>query len=402
MLTRTYAQCTVCHAKFIVRAGIGLEKICNHTFDCPTCFTPITAIAKTGSPPIAWIEMSENAQVIPEDSTITECVNLHPAIAFRPDEFKSPIAFASPMYLEMIHPYLRAPSDARMRDAATEFEIPDTSDVWKTIRNIITLEMKGDAAGILQTQVQQYSAKRKVYSPHFTCTTSFKSIASFFDDIFYPAFGNLRHPLKKIVGALKVNYSSELEKFSEFYRAELEQANIERYLSTFNDYFRHYDQYRQMLAHARVSDDSVDDLVVGSKNFDEIRLYYGQAYETLTSSYVTLACLNNISQGRSYDQFATMTLSKYIKDVDKSKRSNPFNSNPELHAFTAFEDGTLRNGSHHASFWRDGNLVKFKSGGTGAERNMSLSRYLHFCNGITISTAALFVLELEFFSSIRL
>jgi hypothetical protein len=163
-----------------------------------------------------------------------------------------------------------------------------------------------------------------------------------------------------------------------------------------------FDQFRQVLTHVRVGSDDVDDLVVGSKRFDEIKLYFGQAYETLTSSYTTLACLNNIAAGRAFDQFQSMTLTKYINDVEKAKKSNPFASVPVLHAFTQFENSSLRNGSHHAAIWREGDLIKFRSGGTGAEKDMAYSRYLHICNGITISIAALFLVELEMFSDIAL
>ena len=170
--------------------------------------------------------------------------------------------------------------------------------------------------------------------------------------------------------------------------------------STFTDYFRYFDQFRQVLVHARVGDENVDDLVVGSKSFEEIKLYYGQAYEALTSAYVFPAALFNLSQGRQFDMFASMTLKKYVSDVEKSKRANPFSGVPALAAFSKFEDSSLRNGSHHASIWREGELVKFRSGGTGAEREISFSRYMHTCNGITVALSALFLVELEFISAI--
>ena len=96
----------------------------------------------------------------------------------------------------------------------------------------------------------------------------------------------------------------------------------------------------------------------------------------------------------------SMTLTKYAKDVDKSKRSQPFADEPALIAFAQFENSGLRNGSHHASIWREGDVIKFRSGGTGAEKDIAYSRHLHICNGITIAIAALFLVELEMFSDI--
>jgi hypothetical protein len=94
-----------------------------------------------------------------------------------------------------------------------------------------------------------------------------------------------------------------------------------------------------------------------------------------------------------------MSLKKY-RELDKAKRSNPFLGTPELAAFAQYENSALRNGSHHASIWRDGDIIKFRSGGTGAQQEISYSRYMCLCNQITIAIAALMLVELEMFSAI--
>ena len=170
---------------------------------------------------------------------------------------------------------------------------------------------------------------------------------------------------------------------------------MRQYLSIFSDYFKIYNQLSQMVVHSRIGDEDVDDKIVGSKSFENVKLYYGQAYESITSFFVTFACLNNILMGRSYDKFQSMTLSKYIKDVSKEKKANPFELTQPFYAFTDGLDSTLRNGSHHASIWRDGEKILYRSGGTGAQREIAYSRYLHLCNKLTISLAALFIIELE-------
>lgn len=400
MVSREYGKCLVCGTKFILRVGIGLEKACQHTFDCPSCYSPITIEAKTGEPPAAWIEMKENIERIDEDAEATTVINLHPSFAFRLDDYHSPFAFASMQAGKLIHPHARVPSTSRFSDVALHFEVPNTAGIWPIVKNILTLAVKGDPAKVLPAQIGRYEAARREFKPDFLCTTPYKTAASFFDDIFFPAIGRLRSPLRQFAWNQKSTQELEFRRLRQFYIDELAQQNFDRYLSTFADYFKYFDQFRQVLAHARVGDDAVDDLIVGSKRFDDIKLYYGQAYEALTSAYTLLAVLFNLSQGRAFDSFASMTLKKYISDVEKAKRSNPFLGVPELASFTSFDDSALRNGSHHASIWRDGEIVKFRSGGTGAEREMSFSRYLHTCNGITISLAALFLVELEFMSSI--
>ncbi len=99
MVAREYAQCTVCLTRFVLRVGVGLEESCPHTFDCPSCHSPITVLAKAGPPPRVWVEMGENAVRVQEDPTITTYVNLHPSVAFRVDDYHSPTIFASFMLL---------------------------------------------------------------------------------------------------------------------------------------------------------------------------------------------------------------------------------------------------------------------------------------------------------------
>jgi hypothetical protein len=402
MVSREYGKCIVCDQQLILRVGIGLENVCQHTFDCPKCFTAITIEARLGEPPAAWIEMKENIKRIDKVIDAAVTVNLHPSFAFRLADYHSPVAFASMQAARLIHPHARVPADSRLIDVALHFEVPQTAQIWPIVKNILALAVKVDPANVLQSQVARYELARREFKPSFRCTTAFKAAASFLDDIFFPAIGNLRAPLRLFAKDLSTANDAEFQRLIDFYIAELQQQSFDRYLSTFADYFKYFDQFRQILAHARVGDEAVDDLIVGSKRFDDIKLYYGQAYETLTSSYTFLAALFNLSKGRKFDSFNSMTLKKYMSDVEKAKRSNPFLDVPVLASFTKFEDSALRNGSHHASIWRDGELVKFRSGGTGAEREMSFSRYIHACNGITIAIAALFLVELEFVSAIRL
>lgn len=400
-VVREYAQCTACNCRFILRVGVGVEASCTHTFDCPNCHTPISLDLLTGRPGQAWVKPREGVSVISRDDSIEMVVNLHPAFAFKRSDFRSQYAFASGYHISLVYGKIRT-SGGRGQDFATQFEVPETSKIWAIVRSVLVLTLKGDPGGILQKQIDAYESARRQYKPGFTCPAAFKCVASFFDDIFYPAIGRLRSPLRAFVRAQFDAYPIEMDRLKNYYRTHLQAQALERYLSTLSDYFRLFDQFRQVLTHVRVGSDDVDDLIVGSKRFDEIKLYYGQAYETLTSSYTTLACLNNVCAGRPFDEFKSMTLTKYLNDVEKSKKSNPFAGVPELRAFTAFENSSLRNGSHHASIWRDGDLIKFRSGGTGAERDMAYSRYMHCCNGITISIAALLLVELEFLSTMAL
>jgi len=398
MVIRDYCECKVCGQIYCIRAGVGLETKCEHQFDCPNCHSPIVLFVCMGTPPAAWIEYQENSDKAQykEDAIV---INLHPSIAFDFQDYHSPIVFASMKLTNLVAPYMRVPEDSRTRDVAQDFELPETKQLWEVVRNVLRLYQVGDPAGVISSQIARYQKNRQKYHEWFRCSTVFKCVASFFDDLMYPAIGNLRQPLRVLITHVRQSNSAELNRFQTYYRSELEKENLARYLSLFDDYISNFDQFRQLYVHARVADDNVDDLIVGAKSFEKVKLFYGQAYETLTSSYVTLACLNNIKQGRPFDVFQSMTLTKYIKDLDKSKKSNAFLMEPCLASFTKWDDSGLRNGSHHASIVRDGEKVKYRSGGTGAERELTYARYLHICNDVAITCAALMLVELQEFSS---
>src|SRR4051794_6492283 len=100
-------------------------------------------------------------------------------------------------------PYMRVPAGARARDVAQHFELPHTKQLWAIVDSVIRLHLQGDPAGVLQKQIAKYVEKRREFSPTFTCSTVFKCVASFLDDVFFPAIGNLRQPLRDLVHHLR-------------------------------------------------------------------------------------------------------------------------------------------------------------------------------------------------------
>ena len=57
-------------------------------------------------------------------------------------------------------------------------------------------------------------------------------------------------------------------------------------------------------------------------------MFYGNAFEHLTTHFVLPACLNNIVHGRSYHTFETLTLPEYLNLDKAAKASNPPKKNP--------------------------------------------------------------------------
>jgi len=391
VVIRGFGRCETCDSNYMLRAGVGIENYQLHTFDCLECELPILVAVRSRAPQ-AYFEAEENFYLCSEIEDDYTVINLHPNFAFKQDTIHKSNSFASIEYVRKITPHLRM-IPGKHQDTALQFDVPNAKDLWGIIKNILKLENKQGQEKALNKKINNYESQRKKYFPDTSINNPDEAISDFFDSLFYPRINQLFEPAKRFAESVKVSSPNQFNDFVNYYNDHLKEDQENRYISSFSDYFRIYTSLSQMMVHARLDDDDVDDRVVGSKFFDEIKLYYGQVYETLTAAFVTLACLNNIKSGRKFDQFNSMTLNKYLKDVDKSKRADPFAQVPEFGAFAADLDSALRNGSHHASIWRDGEKILFRSGGTGQERDITYARYLHLCNKVTIALAAIWLLD---------
>ena len=133
---------------------------------------------------------------------------------------------------------------------------------------------------------------------------------------------------------------------------------------------------------------------VTSINFSKSKMYYGNAFEVYTKNLTVLACLNNVYNGRRFDQFEKMTLKKYLT-IDKANRANPFSANPLLAPFAGCLNSSLRNATHHQGARLDKRgVIHYRTGGTGALRQIAYKDYVVACNEITIFLAVLLIHEL--------
>ena len=394
MVIKEYVQCTTCDEKYMLRVGVGIEPYEIHFFDCIGCDLPIT-IALQSNALHAHVKPLENVTIIEQqnddDFTI---INLHPNFAFDVDTINADFVFASMAYLQKIAPFMRMVPGV-FQDVAQQFDIPNATFLWGHIKKILLLRDQESKARIVEKTIRIYEQQRKKIFPDTSLTDHYQAAYNFFNGLFYPKFEKLLNPAQELFEKAKNNFPEEFKNYKNYYLSNLKKDSDQRYISILSDYFKLRTELCQMLIHARIDDFDIEDKVVGSRNFDIVKLFYGQAYETLTSQFITFSCINNILSGRKFDEFKTMNLNKYIKDLEKSKKANPFTDIHEFHSFATHLDSALRNGSHHASIWRDGVIVKYKSGGTGAEREMNYSRYLYLCNELIIAISALCLLEMN-------
>lgn len=116
-----------------------------------------------------------------------------------------------------------------------------------------------------------------------------------------------------------------------------------------NKYYELFDINYKFIVYI-ISDKKYDvkDFNFTDSQFDKIDMLYGNLFELLADLLLVNACINNIQNGRNYNEFEhkEYTLEKY-KDNTKANKSTPFKNNKYLYAFCEEFDSQIRNGSHH-------------------------------------------------------
>jgi hypothetical protein len=141
---RGYAQCETCGENYILRAGVGTERYQPHTFDCKSCGLPISVIVRANLPN-AHFEPEENVIIEDSEGESAVVLNLHPFFAFSSEEIHDLMAFPSLSYGSKIAPYLRLVPNRNFlgiqsQDMALQFDVPNASDLWTTVKNIFLLQ----------------------------------------------------------------------------------------------------------------------------------------------------------------------------------------------------------------------------------------------------------------------
>lgn len=396
MVISEVIKCSSCGEAYRARIGVGIDGYQQHYIDCIKCFLPIV-LAVRADPPNATIEATSNCEIIPRipDDQLT-IINFHPACAFNKEDLHDPRKFASMDMLSILHKHVRVHENQRMISLSHDFDVPNAPTKWsqlKTALQMLLNDKKDNAERIAKIYMKKRNEDGRYYIPGRNYS-HLSLLYEYLAKLHYPLAPAIAGPITDKLNVLKAE--GKLDDFYKFYRQEIKTENLQRYINILSSYMANRDHFGQLMYYARVSHDDIDDLIVSSKNFDSIKNFYGDAYETLTSNVTVLACINNITDGRSYDEFISMTLNKYIKDVSKENKTNPFKTNPLMSAFCESDlESTIRNGSHHASIWHDGEVIKYRSGGTGAQRDISYTRFLYLCNKLTIKIVALWFIEIH-------
>jgi hypothetical protein len=395
---RKSIKCLTCDQIATLRISVGHNSFQRHDFKCEGCEEPIgVGLHVDFKQAAAEVELCENCQKSDEEGDI---VNLDPHFVMPESMTKEDMSFSwmsesnyIGSYNNDIEPILTM-GNARPRQYVDIYErlggLNRTNDIWAVVKKAWSLH--NNRKNSLSEMVL-----RKYDAPGFTGRKNFGAVTvDFINRLTFPKRYSLTNSGLAELQEANKTYPLELRRFAKYYIETIKTDNMKRYFDTFSEFFDHYSEYDQSILYVKNMAPVPDGHVATSYGFDRTKMFYGNAYENYTSNIAVLACLQNVRSGRSFDQFNSMDLKKYIT-INKANRGNPFAQNEKLNPFLLCADSSLRNASHHQSMELidKGRNIQYRSGGTGGLQKISYSNYLEKCNDIVLSMASLFLFEAE-------
>jgi hypothetical protein len=346
-------------------------------------------------PPAVGIDLEENCELTDEDGVI---LNIGSGFVISRDRIHDEKYFPS---LDMPKPSeaeLRAIEEARPPGATGPMLVdlsvllgglPDAAGHWRSVRNAYRFSRTGQDERLKQALSELFDTGE----PREDLTIDGALIA-FFLRILSPR-GAPEH--KRLVEEFKRARESRPEEFWRL-RAEFlpkKWRRMDEYIDVFDHFFREYEEFNQTFLYARRSIPLPKNPYAASTNFENTKLYYGEAFEVIGSSIDILASVNNILSGRPFDQLDHISLRKY-RESDKGRRNEALRTNPELTRMVMEYDNRLRNASHHR--WlrlsHDRTEITYQEGGNGALQTISYAEYLWRCCALTFQLMILASVEL--------
>lgn len=394
MIVRNYIACETCGHIHTIRVSLGGHEVQTHTFNCIGCNEQIIISLDLDFKNASWkFNFIENAKQANQEGSV---INLDPDF---PIEKEMQHLDGISTRIGQFHKISKKQRELLGYDPSMSLEEAreiikfciNEKEEWKGLKKCWSLTKNGHDK-LAQKKVEEYD---KYYKK--------EPLDNFNDWLFKFCFKIGGKPynekFEKIANQLKlaIDNTVEFNKFENYFNKELFSLHQNKYYEIFKEYFIAYDTFNQVHLYTKIGLDIPKDFTLSLFEFDKIKMFYGNCYEVITSSFEILACLNNIISGRAFDTFDKMTLKDY-KQIDKSGRHNPFALNADFSCICDCLDNQIRNASHHGSFNNDisSQTIKYRSGkgGTGSEQIINYLDYVILCEKIFCSVSVMVRIEL--------
>ena len=171
---------------------------------------------------------------------------------------------------------------------------------------------------------------------------------------------------------------------------------FDRQITVRKEYLKGYEQLGQAWVYAAHGIEPNKDLVPSTRDLDRVHFFFFFAFEQLVSGLSLPACINNILQGRNFDEFEQMSLKKYV-GIDKAGKAKCLENNAKFHPLIAEFDSSIRNGSHHRGLKiKPGHphVIQYRTGDSKTWNEIRYAEYLWRCNRIMFCCMHLLALQI--------
>ena len=392
MVFRYLIKCGTCTTPHTLRISVGHNNFQDHSVQCVECGEEMHLRLELDFEKVsAELKCIDNCDFSNQEGTV---VNLHPELPVPSDQLHKDEIFPWLSFVqnhfEMNDPSERVPEGTTIfRDVHSALGgHTGTAEAWNYLKKGWSLHLRGK----LDLSMDFLS---KYKYDGYDDESALQNILYHFS--FLLLIPNKLHLVKEageFIGTIRKDFPSEYHNFLRFFKSDLQIDHCHRYFEIYSEYFKDFSEYNQVLLYSKHCRELENDFKVSSVNFKKTKMFYGNAFEILTSNFVVLACLNNIASGRKFDQFEKMTLSKYIT-INKANRANPFSNTSCFANFASCINSTIRNASHHKTMKLDKHgVILYRSPGSSKWNKIPYPRYLYMCNEIMLSLCGLHMIEL--------
>ena len=316
-------------------------------------------------------EAVENAELIKESADAL-VVNVHANYVL--DEAQRYADMAFPHMLQMHAQFEAAERFGSTRPVGFEensefqprpFRRPDYADEWPLLKKAWSLHSRGRDK-LADKEMSEATARFYFDEPLDNLPDWVWRFSTFLGATKYEQI--LRSMMEQVRQPLKAGAFADL--LAE--HAKDSAARSQRFFGVFRDYFSAWSEFSQV--HFRGGEGRVGDGrdVSTTSGFNAVRMFYGNVFEAFASSVDLLAFMNNVLDGRVWQQFRNIDADTYLKS-DKPKRFDAFLERPGFGALPEERDAQLRNASHHAVCTTTANAGRSRTARARATPAMSSS-----------------------------
>lgn len=390
MIQRMYIRCAVCNKHHTLRIQIGIQPIQRHEFACAGCSEPISlafSIPQNGA--TEHINELKGAKYVRDaDSTNTEFRYLASDFAADVDRIGDPMYFGAMEFMSQMIDTPAGKERLRMAREGVQAEEPggiyEVADAWQTLQRCWRLENAG-RFDLSTRLLKEISIKEDMPAKPF------REMLQLF---LAKSFGMNPQLLPEVQKALNAN-PTEFRRMLTAFEYEWKPSLKPDQYQVITEYFDNFAEHSQLYLYLKMDIAPPAGYAVTSNRFQRVRSFYSIAFELLSKQMVLLTALNNILNGRPFDQLQLISLAKYAESDAAKRRDNLAKNTCFSHATKEHFNG-LRNAISHnwVSVSPDGTTLFCKMPGD-PNYEMSYTDYLWRCGSIMKQICQLMVLEIS-------